>query len=164
MCCAATRSNNEENSPKKGRVTRSPGSHNSSPVKSPALCGVGIVFQDKHKDGLYVSSLVKNGPAFHSEKVHVGDILVEVDGRDVEKFAVAELGPYLLGEAGSEVQLKFKRAGSLVSVTLSRGFAFTRSLEEKLSSAVDGRVVCGFTPKKSRSSAPHSPVSIASVN
>lgn len=57
----------------------------SSPTKKPPnqLCGVGIVFQDKHKDGLYVSSLVKDGPAFMSHGISTGDILLEIDGVDV---------------------------------------------------------------------------------
>mmetsp|Transcript_26533 Transcript_26533/g.64049 ORF Transcript_26533/g.64049 Transcript_26533/m.64049 type:complete len:138 (+) Transcript_26533:257-670(+) len=108
VCCSARSTDQKLGDSKKSNVL---GPRRSSIGGDKELCGVGIVFQDQHKDGLYVSSLLKGGPAFLCHQIHAGDILVDIDGFDVSNLSLAELGPHILGKPGSQVKLTFKGQG-----------------------------------------------------
>ena len=56
-------------------------------------------------------SVVRNGPAARSSRPPLpGDILVKVDGYDVQGVALSELRPWLTGEEGTVVTLTFEGA------------------------------------------------------
>jgi hypothetical protein len=55
------------------------------------VCGVGIVFQD-HEEGLVVSSMVVDGPAYRANVIQQGDLLHKIDGTDVRRSNAADLG------------------------------------------------------------------------
>jgi len=50
--------------------------------------GVGIVFDNRCIDGLKVSSLALDSPAFRSASIRAGDYLMEIDGRNVTRYLV----------------------------------------------------------------------------
>ena len=56
------------------------------------VCGVGIVFQDSHEQGLFVSSMVVDGPAYQAKVIQQGDLLLKIDGIDVCRSNAADLG------------------------------------------------------------------------
>lgn len=94
---------------------------------------MGIVFQDKHRDGLYVSSLVKGGPAYMSHMVKQGDILTEIDGADVSNYSVGNLVRALDAEQAPRYTLRrppTKKALYAISWLVFRNFSFS----------------CGFPP------------------
>ena len=72
-------------------------------------CGVGIGFQDDIGGNIFVSSLAARGPAFRCRQIQVGDVLVRINGADITSKSAQELGPFLVGPAGSEVLLQFRR-------------------------------------------------------
>ena len=61
-------------------------------ISEPTVCGIGIVFQDSHEQGLFVSSLVLDGPAYQSKVIQQGDVLLRIDNSDVRKSKAADLG------------------------------------------------------------------------
>ena len=71
--------------------------------------GVGIGFQDDIGGNIFVSSLAARGPAFRCRQIQVGDVLVRINGADITSKSAQELGPFLVGPAGSEVLLQFRR-------------------------------------------------------
>ena len=60
--------------------------------KQDGVCGIGIVFQDSSEQGLFVSSLVLDGPAYQSKVIQQGDLLLRIDSVDVRKAKAADLG------------------------------------------------------------------------
>jgi carboxyl-terminal processing protease len=70
--------------------------------------GVGIVLREGI-DGVQITNVVKGGPAERSGKILPGDMLVEIDGRALEKLSYDEILSSLKGERGSKVILGVKR-------------------------------------------------------
>lgn len=81
--------------------------------------GLGIVFKETF-DGVYVSELVKGGPADRSRLVEVGDYLLEVDGKSVADSSYEGVLEALLGPENSKVSLTLERSGKPVKITLRR--------------------------------------------
>ncbi|MFV0498998.1 MAG: S41 family peptidase [Bacilli bacterium] len=71
--------------------------------------GIGVQIE-KGPSGIYITKVFENSPA---EKVGIteGDVFSSVDGEDVSEYSVDKLSSLVRGEEGSEVNLKFKRAG-----------------------------------------------------
>src|ERR1700687_5512895 len=70
--------------------------------------GVSIV---KHRDGVYIQSIIPATPADRSG-LRYGDRIVEVDGKDARDWDSAEVSKNVRGGLGEEVALKIERAGS----------------------------------------------------
>lgn len=91
--------------------------------------GVGLFFVKDQKDPTrwIVRSVIKNGPAFHSNLVQENDILVSVDGTAVgEKETLAQLSKMLMGPVDSQIVLRLKREGQAeFEVPLARSDTFT---------------------------------------
>lgn len=97
--------------------------------------GVGVVFREDF-DGVYVSDLVHNGPAFKNGTIQIGDILVAVNHQGIEEMSFEQLLEVMKGKAGSKVTLGVKRSDQVVHVDLIR---------EKISMD-DERVTYSFEP------------------
>jgi hypothetical protein len=98
----------------------------SVPAGPPA--GVGIVFKESRRNSttaLLVKSLAPGGPAEACGQIQVGDILLKVDGKDVDSTEKAS--KLILGERGSKITMQFKRFAqdkvNKFSVTMHRGTA-----------------------------------------
>jgi carboxyl-terminal processing protease len=81
--------------------------------------GVGVVFREEI-DGVYVGGLVPGSPASRSEMIEVGDILVGVDGCDVDALPYDEVLDKLRGPVGASVKLTFLRGAKKIQVELKR--------------------------------------------
>lgn len=81
--------------------------------------GVGVVFREDF-DGVYVSDLVHNGPAFKNGTIQVGDILVAVNHQGIEEMSFEQLLEMMKGKPGSKVTLGVKRSDQVIHVDLIR--------------------------------------------
>lgn len=81
--------------------------------------GVGVIFKEEI-DGVYVGGVVPGSPAARSLMVEPGDILIAIDGCEVEALPYDEVIEKLRGGVGSTVKLKFLRSGQQVNVELKR--------------------------------------------
>jgi hypothetical protein len=88
--------------------TSSRGSRDSLKSQAPRGCGVGATFE--YRGGLhYVASVSVGGPAYHSEKLHCGDCVLQVNGQSVSILTDEELD-------------------DLITVSLPPGAAFVNAL------------------------------------
>ncbi len=86
------------------------------------FAGVGVVLQEDF-DGVFIQQLIEGGPAKKSGKIHIGDQLVTIDGKDVSKISFAESLDLMKGRPGEKVKLGINRAldrGAPESVQLIR--------------------------------------------
>jgi len=92
----------------------------------PVLGGLGIALgtatvsvKGKQKKLVQVTQLATSGPAAKAG-VKVGDLLVEVDGRDVTNLDVTQVKGTTKGPPGSPMKLKMQRGGSVFETMLER--------------------------------------------
>ena len=78
-----------------------------------AMCGVGITFGRDAMGRMTVYRIQKGGGADLCGGVHVGDILVEIDGEEVVGMDPAAMAPLLVGVEGSRALLGVRRHPSL---------------------------------------------------
>jgi len=71
-------------------------------------CGVGIVFASDGQGGLLVKGFVPRSTA-QNGVIQEGDLLLQVDGIDVQRWPVSQIAPLMLGPPGSSVTLRFGR-------------------------------------------------------
>ncbi|WP_316359222.1 tail-specific protease Tsp [Candidatus Neptunichlamydia sp. REUL1] len=81
--------------------------------------GVGVVLCEDF-DGVYISDVVKGGPAEKSGNIEVGDVLVAVNHQGIEKLVFEELLEVMKGQSGSKVTLGLKRNKTILHVDLIR--------------------------------------------
>ncbi|KAJ1470607.1 PDZ domain-containing protein [Baffinella frigidus] len=84
--------------------------------------GIGIIFKVGGNGGMYVKSLVEDGPAARSGMIMVGDCLLSVDGKTAFGKPTDKVVRMLLGPFGSEVGLTLKRWKDTSSVVFSVAF------------------------------------------
>lgn len=87
--------------------------------------GLGLVLKETDK-GAVVSHLLSGSPAAESGKIHVGDILVSIEGTDVQNSSFDDIMKQLRGDKNTTVQLSFlspergDQASGPYKVTLTR--------------------------------------------
>lgn len=74
--------------------------------------GVGVVLKET-EEGVCVADLITGGPAYESRKIHIGDVLIAIDGLSIKESSFDEILEKLRGEEGSVVELTFKTSSSL---------------------------------------------------
>ena len=67
-----------------------------------------------------VVSVVKYGPSHGI--MEVGDIILEIDGKDISGMGISELRDRILGEEATDVDLRLMRDGEYYEVTLMRSY------------------------------------------
>jgi C-terminal processing protease CtpA/Prc len=82
--------------------------------------GVGIGFSVDEEGNFVVSKLVSGGAAALSKQVKTGDVLVAVDGAELDDMSLKKLVKLLKGPVGSSVEVDLERKGELLSVSLTR--------------------------------------------
>lgn len=80
--------------------------------------GIGSLIQ-KHGDYIVISEPYKNSPAAKAG-LKAGDIILEVDGENVEGKTVPDMSLYLKGGPGTELTIKYKRGTNVDQVTFKR--------------------------------------------
>ena len=78
--------------------------------QSSQFYGIGVSIL-QHRDGVYVQSVIPNTPA-DKAGVRYGDRFIAVDGKDSKDWSSAEVSKNVRGEKGTQVSVKFERAGS----------------------------------------------------
>jgi hypothetical protein len=123
--------------------------------------GIGIALGPatvSERKGVVVTQLAKSGPAAQSGKIKVGDLLVELDGRDVSKFDVDQVKEIIKGGVGLPLRFKAQRpnSSSQYEVILERnsgsGSSASMSDTHSIPSSAAGSSPGQFTsPGKARS-------------
>ena len=105
--------------------------------------GVGIRLQQESRWGIYVAELTPNGPADSSGKIKEDDVLIQIDGYEIQAHDTLEtVRQRVLGPPGSTVSMMFERqpSGRLqqlehFSVSLVRATAGRSDAEQLLQEA-----------------------------
>ncbi len=85
----------------------------------PTYAGIGVRVTAA-PDGAQILEVFRHGPA-HIAGLQPGDIIVEVDGENVEELPLSDLVDLIRGEVGTEVTLSVLRDGEFVSgLTMER--------------------------------------------
>ncbi len=71
--------------------------------------GVGLVLTESI-DGVVVTDIIKNSPAEKSGKIQVNDVIVEIDGENVQPYAFEDVMKLMKKENSNDIILGFKRA------------------------------------------------------
>ena len=101
---------------------KSPGERPPPPQKSAAAPEIGGIHASLKFTGtgpLMVDKVWPGGPAAKSKMVHVGDLLLEVDGHDVTTRSVKEAQELIIGPAGTSVELKVHQPSKKYPHTVS---------------------------------------------
>jgi len=69
--------------------------------------GIGAIIQKQGKN-IIVAEPYENSPA-DKAGLQAGDIILKVDGKDINGKTTQELSDFLKGEAGSELEMEFQR-------------------------------------------------------
>ena len=81
--------------------------------------GVGITIQLEEQEGYRILEVVSSGPAADAG-IQVGDLLFEVEGRDVREMDVTAVRNLVKGKAGSFVKFRVLRKGEALSFSVER--------------------------------------------
>jgi C-terminal processing protease CtpA/Prc len=71
--------------------------------------GSGIVLERDFNGNMIVAGLLRGGPAFKTDLVRLGDVLIAIDNTPLEALPAKEIAFLMQGHAGSAVELTFKR-------------------------------------------------------
>ncbi len=83
-----------------------------TPSSSQQLCGVGIAMQSNSDGHMYVARFVQGGAAERSGALAVGDVIAEVDGKNVLGLKGPDITQSILGPEGSTVVFKVLRGAT----------------------------------------------------
>ncbi len=78
--------------------------------QSSQFYGIGVSIL-RHRDGVYIQSIIPNTPADKSG-LRYGDRFLSVEGKDAKEWTSAEVSRNVRGERGSTVNLAIERVGS----------------------------------------------------
>ncbi len=83
--------------------------------------GIGIVLERK-PSGIVISKLIKDGPAEKTGKVHVNDLLIKVNGSDVQNDSLETVMEKLRDNDNSTINLTLKRMpnNEIVNVNINK--------------------------------------------
>ena len=113
-------------------------------VKSPGICGIGVVFRQDETIGIhriFVERTVPGGPADRSGRVRKGDLLVTIDGKDVYGQDLEHITKSIVGPDGSAVCLGFYNFDrSYIEVTINRGIPVDKDIKPWFEPSVSSMV------------------------
>jgi carboxyl-terminal processing protease len=87
-------------------------------IEDQSFIGIGISFE-KVAEGVIVKGIIKGSPA-EAAGLQKGDLIIEADGQVLAGFSVERVVSIIRGPEGSRVDLKIKRAGSVLTFTVER--------------------------------------------
>ncbi len=79
--------------------------------------GIGVVLSETI-DGVIISELIKGSPAFESKKIAIGDIIFEINEKNVENLCFNDLLKCLKQKDAGKISLGLKRGSEIVKVSL----------------------------------------------
>lgn len=80
--------------------------------------GIGVVLTETI-DGVVIADLIKGSPALESKKISVGDVIVEINEKNVEFLTFDELLKALKQKDGGKISLGLKREGVASAIKVS---------------------------------------------
>ncbi|MCS7075604.1 MAG: S41 family peptidase [Bacteroidia bacterium] len=80
--------------------------------------GIGAIIGQRDKK-IIITEPYENSPS-HKNDIHVGDEIIEVNGKSTEGLKTDEVRNMLRGQAGTEVTIKLKRHGQIITKTFKR--------------------------------------------
>lgn len=81
--------------------------------------GIGITMSVNTEGQCEIVLVTPKAPADRAG-VKVGDVIVKIDGQDVTKKSIAEIGAMVKGKAGTQVTITVKRAGKEMAFAMTR--------------------------------------------
>eukprot|EP00960_Hanusia_phi_P063678 765536-Hanusia_phi.AAC.1 len=104
-----------------------------SPLR-PQTGSTGLLLRRSVDGSIMVAGMTPNGPADMSRRIVLHDILLQVDGKNVEALAPDDVSSLLVGSPGTQVQILLYRPSSstqrYVSVQLTRALLVERALSD----------------------------------
>lgn len=97
-----------------------------SAVLEENIVGVGVELK-AHDRGALILSVVENGPAARA-RLAAGDLIVGVDGRNVQGMSLSQIANLIGGPAGSTVTFRILRNGQEFTVSLRRENVYVSSV------------------------------------
>ena len=73
-----------------------------------SYAGIGLELVDVN-DSVKITSIIKNSPAEKSGTFEMGDILIEVNGKDISGQSIKTVIPHIRGSPGTEVIIRVRR-------------------------------------------------------
>lgn len=99
--------------------------------------GIGVLLEgDRSGRGVRVGTVYQGGAAFEAG-VQMGDVFLEIDGKDVRDSTTTDVVRLVRGEEGKPVQVMFARGGKPYTVTMTRKPVSNVSVETAI---LDGNV------------------------
>lgn len=92
--------------------------------------GIGAALQDTD-NGIKVVEVYENSPA-EKAGVHSGDIIIAVDGKNVESMDATSVAAVIRGEIGTEVKLTILRDGYDMDFFIIRGIVTIKSVHYRI--------------------------------
>ncbi len=81
--------------------------------------GIGCVI-GKHKEGILITNIYEGMPA-HKAGIKIGDIIVEINGKEIKDIGVSEASEQLRGEPNTQAKITLKRVnGKKEEITITR--------------------------------------------
>ena len=102
-----------------------------------AYVGIGVTILESEDDGgLRIESVTPGGPADEAG-IHVGDILISVEGQSALELGTSGTRDVVRGEEGTDIHLTIRRDGKDMELTVTR-----RSIETEVASCemLDGKI------------------------
>uniref|UniRef100_A0A6U2E2N2 PDZ domain-containing protein n=3 Tax=Hemiselmis andersenii TaxID=464988 RepID=A0A6U2E2N2_HEMAN len=112
-------------------------------VEAADKVGVGVIFRKDAYGLFHVLTMTKGGPAETSNVIEVGDVIMEINGRQLVGMSLSQLKHFVMGPVGTPVKLVFERprgpSSERYEVTLFRGnLKITTNLDELSRPDIDG--------------------------
>jgi len=82
------------------------------------IFGIGVYIKE-HEDGIFVSDVIKTGPA-EGVGIKSGDIIIKADNNELKGLTVEESSSYVKGEKGTEVKITVKRGEEEITFNVLR--------------------------------------------
>lgn len=80
--------------------------------------GIGV-YVTEEKGYVKITDIIEGGPA-HRMGMKPGDVILEVDGQDVDGLSMEEVAALIRGEAGTYVKLKIRRNDNVIVYNIRR--------------------------------------------
>lgn len=93
--------------------------------------GIGCSIIQNIDNTIEVMEIFEDGPAFKAG-LNVGDIILNVNGKDIKEYDVSSLSQYIKNEAESEIVMRVLRGSEEKTITIVRGEVETPTVNSEI--------------------------------
>lgn len=93
--------------------------------------GIGCSIIQNIDNTIEVMEIFEDGPAFKAG-LNVGDIILNVNGKDIKEYDVSSLSQYIKNEAESEIVMRILRGNEEKTITIVRGEVETPTVNSEI--------------------------------